>query len=330
VKNNSYNQEKIMPKLNNHEPLPHSAPTVKNTELNRYSVVRKTSTYQASSASEVKRLSLQADYMAPFDKLLLDSAVQFLPDRPLTVLDVGCGEGTVTLNRFTHERFGTVIGVDRNIEALNIAESKTSPDDKFYFIQSDMDVEDLTSTVEQKLDELGLKKVDLIFAAYAIHHMSHPVKVLQACCNLLSPEGVIVVRTPDDEADVAYPDPNNNFARIIELTKTSPGVSDRLHGRKLYTQLYEAGFNNILVKYNIIDTASLNAEEKAELFNIKFSYRADYLKRAAQANPKNINLATAHQEIINRLEEFETEFQQPHFFYNAVDLGAIAQNNPTL
>jgi SAM-dependent methyltransferase len=285
------------------------------------------STYQPDTTSEMKRLTVQADFMAKFDNKLLQTVLPSQPEKPLTVLDVGCGEGTVTMSRFQSDRYGTIIGLDRNMQALTIAANKTTHDDRFHFIQVDADNETLNVPVENTLQKLGLEKVDIIFAAYSIHHLSNPVKVLQQCRNLLSPTGVMIIRTPDDDTDVAYPDFNNNFAKIIELTKNSPNVSDRQHGRKIYTQLYNAGFRDITFKYNIIDTVGLTVEEKQALFHFKFSYRADYLQKAITLEPDNITLREQYEEITERLKQFEQEFYQPDFFYNAVDFGVIAKNN---
>lgn len=285
---------------------------------------RDTSTYKPEVRTEVKRLAVQSDYMLEFDSRLLDTACKNLPDRPLVVIDLGCGEGSVTLSRFKSERYGTVIGLDRSEPALEVAKAKTSGNSKFHFLQVDVDVEDIEHLVSEKLKELELDGADLIFSAYAIHHLVNPIKNLRTCRYLLGEHGAIVLRSPDDGSEAAWPDPDSNFNRIMELTKNSPGVSDRIHGRKLYSQLYRAGFRTISLDYNVIDTAGMNPSERSELFGFQFSYRANYLRQALEIDPQDKQLQSEYSEITSRLEQLELDFEDEGFFYSAVDYGAIA------
>lgn len=286
---------------------------------------RDASAYTPEGTSEGKRLVVQSDYALEFDSRLLQEAVEPLPERPLVVIDLGCGEGSVTLSRFSSDRYGTVIGFDRSEEALKVAASRTSDQQKFHFLSLDFDLEDMEIAVAQKLAELELDGVDLIFSALTFHHLANPIKALRACRYLLGDSGAVVVRTPDDGTLTAWPDPDSNFERIVEMTLSSPGASDRLHGRKLYSQLYRAGFRKILLDYDVLDTAGMSPLERAAIFGTNFSYRSNYLRQATADNPGRKDFQRAYEEMTARLEQLEVDFEDDGFFFSGVRYGAIAR-----
>ena len=55
-------------------------------------------------------------------ELLVEAALQLLPSRPLQVLDLGSGSGAIALALAAERPFWRVVGVDRVVEAVQLAE----------------------------------------------------------------------------------------------------------------------------------------------------------------------------------------------------------------
>jgi SAM-dependent methyltransferase len=107
--------------------------------------------------------------------------VMFLAnDPPGTLLDVGCGDGT--LLKTMADRGWKVTGVDFDTAAVE-------------GIHRRLGLEAHVGTV-QSIAATG-RKFDVVTASHVIEHISDPVKFLAGCAQLLNPGGRVIIRAPN-------------------------------------------------------------------------------------------------------------------------------------
>lgn len=283
------------------------------------------SEYAPERAREVDRLNVQARNIEPFDTKTLASATEAFQDKPLVVVDLGSADGYVTRSRFGADKYVRVLGIDRNEILVQSANAALEPGSKFSFVHADLEIDNIEAVISEYLTREGLDGVDLIFSALTLHHLANPIKLLRTCRYALGDAGAIVLRGSDDGSKLAWPDPEQNVERIIELTLASPGVSDRLNGRKIYSQLYRAGFRNINVAHHLSDTAGLGPRERSFIFQDSFAFRSNYLEQRLELDPTNASIASDLSEMRQRLDELEVDFEEESFYYVETAFGAVAR-----
>lgn len=116
-----------------------------------------------------------------FDLRLFSWCLARLPDRALTVLDVGGGVGSqLELIRTSDQRVHETTIVDIDAAAQTLA---TANGHAFFC---------------QRIEEFqNPAKFDLILALNLIEHVSDPVRVLGKLHECLTPEGLLVIKTPN-------------------------------------------------------------------------------------------------------------------------------------
>lgn len=286
---------------------------------------RARSAYSPDSFRESARLKVQSAQASVFDQNLLTEALQGLPDSDLVVVDLGCANGNVTRSRFEDERFSHILGIDVCGKSVRKARESGSDGDKFTFLELDLEGEGLEQAIDDYLSRIGKPRAHLFFSALTIHHMANPVKLLRRCRWLAQDTAVIVLRGSDDGSKLAYPDDDDNMGRVIELTLKSPLASDRNNGRKLYNQLYRAGFRKISIKHDTVSTAGMSVLERSDLFSESFSWRPNYLVTALKSDPDNREYTDLLTELNERLADLELDFEADDFYYSENTFGAIAR-----
>ena len=101
-------------------------------------------------------------------------------DRPATLLDVGCGDGSFL--KTMSDRGWTVTGIDFDAAAIR-------------GIRERLGVEAHVATARSMAAE-G-RKFDVITASHVIEHVADPVGFLADCARLLKPGGRVIVKTPN-------------------------------------------------------------------------------------------------------------------------------------
>ena len=102
-----------------------------------------------------------------------------------TVLDLGCGDGTVT--RKLLQKASTVIGIDLNKSAIQLA-NEHNQDNRITYIKA---------SIEEELPSLNISPVDVVTMYEVIEHLHNPEIVLKNVFNLLKPQGILCLSTPN-------------------------------------------------------------------------------------------------------------------------------------
>ncbi len=141
-------------------------------------------------SQRVKTYDTDMELMHPNRSKMVDVALQVLPfpnTATLRAIDLGVGTGYFThrfLNNFPNSR---VLGIDGAPAMIELAKARLKAlESRVDFVLGDF----------RKLQELAASAgtVDIVFSAYALHHLSRPDKetVLRQVVELLAPGGWFV------------------------------------------------------------------------------------------------------------------------------------------
>lgn len=153
----------------------------------------------------------------------------------LTILDVGCGPGTITVDLASRVSQGSVIGIDPSTEVIEKAR-KYAGDKGIHNVR--FEVGDIFN-----LDfEDG--SFDAVHAHQVFQHLEDPLGALKEMKRLTKPGGIIAVRDVDYSANIWYPEvPGlrewcNLYQKVAKGANCDPNI-----GRRLHAIAMEAGFD---------------------------------------------------------------------------------------
>jgi SAM-dependent methyltransferase len=283
------------------------------------------SVYQSDYGNEYHRLKIQAENTLGFDMKAIGYIKDKIQGDGLAVLDVGSAYGLVADSRFgKDEQFRSIICIDNNKNVIARGKEMVK-NSKIRFEVIDIEADDFERNMDALFEELGLEAVDLIYSALTLLHLKDPSKVLRRLRKYLRKDGFIMVRGSDDGCKIAYPDENNLMRNIIEQYMLVNGVSDRMNGRKLYTQLVNSGFSDVRVFSEMRDLSSYDFDQRAALFEESFSHRIDECRIQLDKNPGDLNARNAYDWMQTALELFEDEFHQKDFWYAEYDFIGVGR-----
>jgi len=168
-----------------------------------------------------------------------NSARHLLPHlRPgLSVLDVGCGPGTITADLAELVAPGEVIALEVTEEALNLAREEAVRRQQAGIVFRVGDVHAL---------DLPDDSVDVVHAHQVLQHLTDPVTGLREMRRVCRPGGVVAVRDSDYAGFTwwpALPELGEWLALYRDAARTNGGEPDA--GRRLLSWAQAAGFSEI-------------------------------------------------------------------------------------
>ena len=273
--------------------------------------MRRCSAYDVNYGDEQERLSIQSNNAYLSDMNVLAGYGGGI------VLDVGAAFGTVTVSRFSDEKYSKVYGFDRSVKCVEYANLHSS--DKFEFFVADLEASDFRSNMQSFMRERGIKGFDIIFSSLVLHHLKDPELSLRNLRRLLVKGGIIIVRGSDDGTKAAYPDPRGMLKTIVDKTLACPNTSDRLNGRKIYSWLIESGFSDVEMFSFMRDTSRMDMDDREDLFRESFSYRLNYFRKEWESHPEDPDKFQEFDEMETLLAMFENEFMKESFWYAEYD-----------
>lgn len=273
--------------------------------------MRRCSAYDVNYGDEQERLSIQSNNAYLSDMNVLAGYGGGI------VLDVGAAFGTVTVSRFSDEKYSKVYGFDRSVKCVEYANLHSS--DKFEFFVADLEASDFRSNMQSFMRERGIKGFDVIFSSLVLHHLKDPELALRNLRRLLVKGGIIIVRGSDDGTKAAYPDPRGMLKTIVDKTLACPNTSDRLNGRKIYSWLIESGFSDVEMFSFMRDTSRMDMDDREDLFRESFSYRLNYFRKEWESHPEDPDKFQEFDEMETLLAMFENEFMKESFWYAEYD-----------
>lgn len=103
-----------------------------------------------------------------------------------SVLDVGCGPGTITVDMADRVAPGHVLGVDPSAEVLELARRNAADRDRLVFAQGDATALPAPTN-----------SFDIVHAHQVLLHLTDPVAALREMLRVAKPDGVVAVRDTD-------------------------------------------------------------------------------------------------------------------------------------
>jgi tRNA (cmo5U34)-methyltransferase len=184
-------------------------------------------------SQRVKTYDADMELMHPNRTKMVQVALEVLPFQKtatLRVIDLGIGTGYFTERFLNHFRNSRVLGIDGAQAMIDLAKARlTSLASRVEFVIGDF----------RKLQELApdAGTVDVVFSAYALHHLSRPDKemVLRQVAELLAPGGwfvnadLIVADSPELESRLQQ-------IRIAGIVERAGGADNRFVNSALTRQ----------------------------------------------------------------------------------------------
>jgi ubiquinone/menaquinone biosynthesis C-methylase UbiE len=168
-----------------------------------------------------------------------DSAGYLLPHlQPgMSLLDVGCGPGTITVDLAARIAPGRVTAVEMTDEALDLAraEARTRSQSNVTFVTSDVHALAFPDDT-----------FDVVHAHQALQHVADPVQALRELRRVCVPSGIVAVRDADYSGFSWFPQPPT-LDRWRQLYAEAAGANcgEPDAGRRLLSWAQEAGFDDI-------------------------------------------------------------------------------------
>ena len=156
----------------------------------------------------------------------------------MTVLDLGCGAGTITADIAGRIAPGRVIAVDIDLGVLALA-SQTAADRGL--VNIDFQVGDAYGL------DLADGAVDMAHAHQLLQHVQDPVAVLAEMARVTRPGGVVAARDGDYASFTWYPasDGLDEWLRLYRLVARSNGGEPDA-GRHLLAWAHQAGLSQVV------------------------------------------------------------------------------------
>jgi hypothetical protein len=240
-------------------------------------------------------------------------------------LDIGCAWGDLTVDRFGGlPAVQCVLGLDKNEACIARANEAFGEDPRWRFVVLDVERADAEDELAKLLASIGSNGPMLVLMAFVLNHLTEPIRLLNILRSTLPSGSKIIIRTSDDGTKLNSPDPEGRLAFILEMTNRAPGIGDQLHGRKVFSQLYAAGFRDVRMFAEPILLPNMSPEEREMLFDVHFSHRINQWEEAAATG----TLSSTDQADIERLKktlcEYKLDLANPsHFFFETL-FGAVA------
>jgi SAM-dependent methyltransferase len=168
-----------------------------------------------------------------------DSAGYLLPHlrQGLSMLDVGCGPGTITADLAELVAPGPVTAVDQFVDVLGIAHAETQRRNLSNVTFARSDVHQL---------EFPDDTFDVVHAHQVLQHVTDPVQALREMRRVCVPGGIVAARDADYAGFVWFPElPELDLWRDLyrEAARANRGEPDA--GRRLLSWAQAAGFDDI-------------------------------------------------------------------------------------
>ncbi len=152
-----------------------------------------------------------------------------------SLLDIGCGTGTITAGLADAASAGRVSAVDSSVDALDQARGTLAGRDNIDFAVADV----------QQL-HFADHSFDVVHAHQVLQHVADPVRALAEMRRVCRPGGVVAVRDADYAAMTWYPEAPE-LADWLDLyrriARANGGEPDA--GRRLLAWAHAAGFTDV-------------------------------------------------------------------------------------
>lgn len=156
----------------------------------------------------------------------------------MTVLDCGCGPGTMTVELARRVEPGNVVGIDRHGDQLAVGRARAAEAGVANVRYQAGDIYDLP---------FPDASFDAVLAHAVIYHLSDPQAALAEIRRVLRPGGVVGIRDADFDRDILYPTTPALDEAMALVRRVLEGNGAQIEfGRRQREALRLAGFTDIV------------------------------------------------------------------------------------
>lgn len=282
------------------------------------------STYTSERKDEVGRLKQQQRLFLDFDKKVLKDILDKFPDK-CYLMDIGCNDGNLIMNRIPPESNVSVIGVDINMQAINRGNANY-PEEKFKGYCIDCLCEDFIESMTEIMESQGIEDgFDVVVCSMILLHVDDAYKCLKNIRKLLKPGGYIYIRDMDDGLALSHPDPNKLVETFNQYSKELSFTGYRLCGRELYQMLVKNHFRSIEIIPHEITTVGKDPDFLDVLYNVNFKFILAGLAQRYEANPNNLEYKNSYEWGKKSFDDLEDLFHTPGYYYRMGTIVFVAR-----
>lgn len=292
-------------------------------ELLEKSHERKNSGYVVQQIED-ERLRIQNELLRSFDGDLYTSI--FSKYNNCNVLDVGCGTGDMLVPLTCPHSIAKFVGIDKSEVQINTAKKKHASNN-FYFEATDVTDSSFEPTLFSLMNDLNIKKFDIINISMLLLHLKAPIKLLATLRNFLSEDGTLIIRDIDDGLNFAFPDPNNRFDRIYKICENDEQSGNRQNGRQIFHDLIQAGYSNVQLYRQGLSTSNMTNIQKEAIFQMYFPFTLENARIMSEKYPWNTEFKEDYQWYSSIYDEIHQLFAKPEFIFSLGFVSFIAENN---
>lgn len=272
----------------------------------------KDSEYQ-STEGERNRLLKQNTLLEKFDSYLYQREISCRKN--VKILDVGCGDGTLIINRVKNVSSDyEIVGIDNNAEALKSGKSKYAGYD-IHFENVNITDSNLLNVLLEITQKYHIEQYDIINISMLLLHIKGKTQLMRVLRRFLKLNGVIIIKDIDDDINFAYPDEDDLFYNAYSLATLDVTAGIRDTGRRIYNVLTNAGFKDITLEKTYLTTIGMNYDEKECFFEFYFKMIYDDLKYCLSLYPDNFELSDAVKWYDESFDELYERFLKDDFVF---------------
>lgn len=254
---------------------------------------------------ELVRLGVQSRLLKEYEQPMYDSI--FSGKQGAAVLDIGCNDGSKTVDRFQRKEVRRVIGLEYH-EHLAAEANERYRNDRFQFYHANVESEQFEETLTAILNETGEKGFDVINLSFLLVNLKQPARLLARLKPFLNPGGMLAIVDPDDRLSRMAPDENHRMKFFLQVCEADPLAGKRYFEGELTNYLSSCGYQDIHVHSSCVSSELADRKKRDMMFQTFFSYIPnDYESLCSQA-PENHEYARVRQQISENFEPFRTEF----------------------
>ena len=281
------------------------------------------STYNSERKDEFSRLKQQQRLFLDFDKKVISGLIDENADQ-VFLLDVGCNDGDLIMNRIKGFNNVSVIGVDVNMPAINRGNEKYA-DKNFTGYCIDCLDPTFLDNMREIMDARGIEGFDLVVCSMILLHLDDPYKCLKNVRKLLKSGGKIFIRDMDDGLAMSYPDPNNLVKSFNAYSRELSFTGDRHCGRELYSILTKCCFRDIQIIPHEITTVGQDPDFIDILYNVNFRFIVAGLLQRFEGAPDNVEYKNSYDWGKNAFDDLEDLFHTPGYYYRMGTIVFVAR-----
>lgn len=237
---------------------------------------------------ELDRLAVQNRLLKAYEQPIYQRLVSGRSN--LRLLDVGCNDGSKTVDRFSIENISRVIGLEYHEELAKKAQAAYGGGG-FAFYQCDVESVDFARRLSGLMDQNKVDAFDLIYVSFVLMHLKAPAALLETLRGFLAPGGRLIIVEADDAISAVSTDPDHLFQDFLRILSFDPLSGDRTCGGSLPALLAEHGYQQITIENTTVGAGVGELQRKKELFDVFFSYLPQDILLLLEQEPDNARYA---------------------------------------